>query len=180
MCDVPQTRVPPPHNQYRHAVALIITSFAWLPSKSRGKPRRPCDSMTMRSHLRVIATLRIPSAGNRSTTHIGLHITPQEAASEHACRGSCSWRCASVHGFTDSPGSVGALLTGRRVRCMCFARTVRLIRSWSPTFTAMIRLPSVVTHHPIFRANPHGRRSFFSHLHGANLAHTTRTTFRAN
>jgi hypothetical protein len=41
----------------------VSTSYAWLPSKSRETPRRPCDAMTIKSHPFSLAVATIPSAG---------------------------------------------------------------------------------------------------------------------
>ena len=41
----------------------VSTSFAWLPSRMRLIPRRPCDAITIRSQAFCVAAAMMPSAG---------------------------------------------------------------------------------------------------------------------
>ena len=51
--------------QTRTGIALWVTTRTVSPPRtSRARPRRPCDAMTITSHLRALASFRIASAGN--------------------------------------------------------------------------------------------------------------------
>ena len=57
-------RVSPDHRTMRVGTLLCVsTSFAWLPMRSRSRPRRPCEAMTIRSQPRSLAVAMMPSAG---------------------------------------------------------------------------------------------------------------------